>query len=169
MKFRENRLIWILAGICLVLAVATGIILAVTGAPDGTQPPFVPPQFDAAAVDGTPNVPEDLGWYEVYKTGMSFKASVCGEIRIQNGTAKVYFTSPEENTLWLKLRIYNAKGDILGETGLIKPGQYLSDITFDILPEDGEKIVLKLMSYQPGTYHSGGSVTLNTVAQLKGD
>ena len=64
---------------------------------------------------------------------------------------------------------HDRKGDILAETGLIKPGEYLPEITFDSLPDDGEKIILRLMSYQPDTYYSGGSVTLTTVAQIKGE
>lgn len=159
----------ILIGVCLVLAIATGIILAVTGRPSGAQPDFVPPEFDLNAVAGTPTVPENLGWYEVYKTGMSFKASVCGEIKIKDKTAKIYFTSPQENTLWLKLRILNEKGEVLGETALIKPGEYVPEITFETLPKNGKKIILKLMSYQPETYYSGGSASLTTVAQIEGD
>jgi len=164
-----KRTIYILVGICLIMAVATGIILAVTGRPNGEQPDFVPPEFDLNAIAGTPTVPENLGWYEVYKAGMSFIASVCGEIKIKGNTAKIYFTNPAENTLWLKLRVLNEKGETLGETGLIKPGEYLPEITFNQLPKDGEKIILRLMSYQPETYYSGGSVTLTTVAQIKGE
>lgn len=158
-----------MAAVCVVLAITTGIILAVTGRPSEERPDFVPPEFDSNAVSGTPTVPNDLGWYEVYKAGMSFKAMVCGEVRIRNGVAKIYFTNPEDNTLWLKLRVMNEKGDTLAETGLIKPGEYLPEITFDQLPEDREKIILRLMSYQPDTYYSGGSVTLTTVAQIKGE
>ncbi len=160
-----KRIIFILTVICVVCALAAGILLLVTG--KTKAPSFIPPTFDEKSVDGTPQVPEGLGWHEIYKTGMSFRASVCGEIIIENKTAKIYFFNPEENTLWLKLRILNEKGEILGETGLLKPGQYLTEITFDTLPKNGEKIVLKLMSYQPETYYSGGSVSLNTVARFE--
>lgn len=162
-----KRTIYLLFGICLIFAVTAGILLFVPER--AVQPPFVPPEFDSDAIDGIPSVSEELGWREVYKQGMSFKASVCGEIIIQERTAKIYFTNHAENTLWLKVRIFNQNGEILGETGLIKPDQYVEDIIFDKLPEDNEKIILKLMSYQPETYYSGGSVTLNTVAKIQGD
>ncbi len=162
-----KRAVFILTVICVVFALAAGILVAVTGRSE--PPSFVPPPFDKNALDGTPHVPEELGWSEVYKTGMSFRASVCGEIILENDKAEIYFTNPPENTLWLKLRILNKNGDVLGETGLIKPGQYLPEITFDTLPKNGENIVLKLMSYQPETYYSGGSVTMNTVAKTKGN
>ncbi len=167
-KAEQKRLILMLAGVCLAMLIAMCIILAVTHK-EPTPPPFVPPEFDTSAVTGTPEVPDGLGWSEVYKTGMSFRASVCGEVRIdQEGRAKIYFTNPAENTLWLKLRVMGADGKVLGETGLIKPGEYLPEITFEKLPENGEKITLRMMSYQPETYYSGGSVNLTTVATLEG-
>ncbi len=162
--FREARLIFVLAGICLLMLIAMCIILTVTGnTPDA--PEFTPPRFDPAAVEGTPSVPAELGWYEVYKEGMSFRASVCGEIILNDGVAKIYFTNPKGNSLWLKLRILNEDGEILAETGLVKPGEYVPEISFTTLPASGERLVLKLMSYQPETYYSGGSVTLTTVAK----
>lgn len=164
-----KRTICLLTAVCVVLAVITCVILIVTGKPSAEAPKFIPPKFDKNAVKGMPTVPDGLGWYEVYKTGMSFKASVCGEIRIANRSAKIYFTNHEQNTLWLKLRVLNANGDILAETGLLRPGEYLEQITFDTLPSDGEKIALRIMSYQPETYYSGGATTLNTVAQIEGE
>lgn len=165
-KIKEKSLIITLVSVCLVMLVAMCVILAVTAEPP--KQPFVPPEFDAAAVTGTPQVPDGMGYSEIYRQGMSFKASVCGEVRIRDGVASVYLTSPEENTLWLKLRILDSDGNILGETGLIKPGQYVEKITFTKLPKNGEGITLRLMSYQPDTYYSGGSVNLTTVATLEG-
>lgn len=166
MKRIKNSLILVLAGVFLVLSVSACLMAFFGTEP---HPAFVPPQFDSAAAEGTPNVPEGLGWSELYRQGMTFRASVCGEIFIVGRTATVYFTSPKDNTLWLKLRILSENGAILGETGLIKPGQYIPSITFDTLPENGEKIILKLMSYQPETYYSGGAVTMTTVAKITGD
>lgn len=160
------NLIYILSGICLALLIATVLILIFTG---GTSEPqaFTPPPFDEAATKGTPTVPAGMGWSEIYKDGMSFRANLCGEIRIRDGKAKVYFTSPESNTLWMKLRVVNTKGEILAESGLIRPGEYLEEIAFDQIPQHNERITLRIMSYQPETYYSGGAASLNTVAQLE--
>lgn len=167
MKLLRDKRILYLLGICLAMLIAMCIILSVTGKPD--EIPFTPPPFDAAAQNGTPTVPDGLGYNEVYKEGMAYRASICGEIRIdEQGKAKVYLTNPESNTLWIKLRILDEAGKTLGETGLIKPGQYLEEVTFQTLPNSGDKIVLKLMSYQPETYYSGGSVSLTTVAKMEG-
>lgn len=130
---------------------------------------FVPPSFDKGAFRGTPNVPEDKAksYLKVYKDGMSFSAYVCGEVVIDKGYADIYFTNPEENSLWMKLRIFDSKGNVIGETGLIKPNEYIQTVRFDTLPENGEEITMKIMTYEPDTYYSGGAVPLRTQAIVK--
>ena len=128
------------------------------------EPQFVPPSFDAAAVAGTPTVPDGLGYSELDAKGV-YRFSVCGEVKVVDEKADVWFTSPAENTVWLKLRVQNKQtGEILGETGLIKPGEYVQSISFFSAPKKGTAIVLRVMSYEPDTYYSRGEVTLNTVA-----
>ena len=53
-------------------------------------------------------------------------------------------------------------GNTLGETGLIKPGEYVQSVELDRVPKVGTPIVLKIMAYQPDTYYSEGAVSLNT-------
>lgn len=127
---------------------------------------FVPPPFEEGAEQGAPDVPENMGYREVYREGMSFRASICGEVNISEGKADVYFTNSAENSLWMKLRIFDASGKVIAETGLIKPGEYLKTVSFDTVPQNGEKISMKIMTYEPDTYYSGGAVALNTVAKV---
>lgn len=124
---------------------------------------FTPPPFDENAVLGTPDVPENLGWGEV--DAHVYKASICGVVTIENGRADVWFTNLESNTVWLKLRVLDADGNTLGETGLIRPGEYVQSVIFEMIPEVGASIGLKLMAYEPETYYSAGSATLNTTVK----
>ena len=73
----------------------------------------------------------------------------------------VYFTNTEGNEKNLKLRVLDTEGNILGETGLIKPGEYVKNVTLTKTLAAGEKIKLKIMGYEPETYESAGSVSLN--------
>ena len=74
----------------------------------------------------------------------------------------MWLTNPVSNTVWLKVRVLDEKGNTLGETGLIKPGEYVQSVTLDTVPKTGKPIVLKIMAYQPDTYYSEGAVSLNT-------
>lgn len=126
---------------------------------------FIPPDFDSEAIIGVPEPPQELGWSEISQDGMSYRVGICGNIIINNGIADVYFFNSETNMVWLKLRVLDEQDNIICETGLIKPKEYIKSITFDEV-KDGEKIKLKIMAYEPETYYSEGSITLNTNVEI---
>ncbi len=128
------------------------------------QGEFVPPPFDAGAVVGTPDIedPNAIGYTEL--DAKAYKVSVCGLVKLSGDSADIYFTNLETNEVWLKLRVLDEKGNILGETGLIRPGEYVKSVTFtEKVPKVGTKITMKIMGYQPETYYSAGAVNLTTV------
>lgn len=160
LEMNTKKPLIIVSVICL-LAVTAMIIALVSGGRDQTNS-FVPPSFDNTAENGTPSVDEDLGYSEIYQDGMDFKAWICGNVKVNNSSAVVYFTNDPENDVWMKLRILDQSGNTLGETGLIKPGEYVESVKLETVPENGSDIKLKIMAYEPDTYYSAGSVSLNT-------
>jgi len=157
MKSEKKSLILCL--ILCVLALAT-MLLALSFGEKTIQADFVPPPFDSAACIGTPDIPEEVSWQEL--DAKVFRVSVCGEIRISGNMAMVWLTNPASNEIWMKMRILDMDGKILGETGLIKPGQYVKTVPLDKVPKVGTPVVLKVMTYEPETYYSAGSISLNT-------
>lgn len=158
---KNNKPLILAAAICLLSVITMITVLA--NPRKGDVQTFTPPPFEENAVSGVPAVPEGLGWGEL--DAKAYKASVCGVIRVEDSTADVWFTNPESNAVWLKLRILDKEGNVLGETGIIKPGEYVQSVLFRTVPQSGDAIVLKLMAYEPETYHSAGAVTLNTTIQ----
>ena len=149
---------------CLVIAVLSVLCVAFVGCAE-EKPQFVPPAFDANAVVGDHGVAEGTNGYSVLDARGVYKVGVCGVVKVVDNKADVWFNNPAENAVWLKLRVHNKKtGEILGETGLIKPGEYVQTVTFITAPSKGDEIVLRVMSYEPETYYSKGEVTLNTTA-----
>lgn len=121
---------------------------------------FTPPPFESAAVVGSPAVPDGLGWQEL--DARVYKVGICGKFIPKGNSADIWLTNPEGNTVWLKVRVLDEKGSILGETGLVRPGEYVQSVALDTVPKAGTPIVLKIMAYQPDTYYSEGAVSLNT-------
>lgn len=160
---KDNRLP-IVAVLCFISILVMIVTLCSSKEKKGA---FVPPAFESMAQVGTPTVPEDLGWSEL--DAQAFQVSVCGKFVVNDNTADVWLTNPKENTVWLKLRVLDTEGTILGETGLLKPGEYVRCITLQTVPKEGTPIVLKLMAYQPDTYYSEGTVTLNTIVSEGGN
>ncbi len=128
----------------------------------GDEAEFVAPPFESNAVLGTPSVPEDLGYSEVYRDGMGYRFSVCGNVTLDGNEAAIFLTNPEGSGIWLKLRVLDQNGSLLGETGLIKPGEYVEAVTLTGDLPVGTAVVLKIMGYEPETYHSVGAVSLRT-------
>lgn len=157
MKFGENKMLDASAVLCL-LALAAMTVALVFGRPQ-IQAEFVPPPFDENAVFGLPEVPENLSWAEL--DAQMFRVSVCGMVAASDGAADIWMTSPAGNDVWLKLRVLDQNGTILGETGLIMPGQYVRAVVLNEVPAAGTPVSLKIMAYEPETYYSAGSISLN--------
>lgn len=116
---------------------------------------FVPPPFEPNAVAGAPQAPQGYSVLDckAYQVGLLGKLGAQGE---------VWFANPEGNTALLKLRVLDERGNILGETGLLRPGEYVRTVELvrDLRP--GTAVTLKIMGYEPETYFSAGAATLNT-------
>lgn len=163
MKKKKNMPLILAAVICVLSVIAMFAALSAGGKQEAA---FTPPPFEASAQAGTPVVPEGLGWSEL--DAKAFRASVCGVIVPAGETADVWLTNPEDNAVWLKLRVLDADGNILGETGLLRPGEYVQSVTLRSMPKSGSTITLKLMAYEPETYYSAGAASLNTTIRLGG-
>jgi len=150
-------------GIAAVIALIVMIVALVY--PKTAKGEFTPPPFDEGAVAGTPEVPEELGYSELYQNGMAYHFSVCGRIYLTGTEATVYLTNPSDNETWLKIRILDKDGNILGESGIVRPGEYVKDVTLSKALPANTPIALRIMGYVPDTYHSAGVVTLNTTTR----
>ena len=153
MKRNKNLL---LAVLCAALSLTVMLLVLAGAKPKPGE--FTPPPFDTAAVAGSPAVPDDLGYSQL--DCQVYQVSICGK---PNASGDVYLTNPETNDVWLKLRVLDEKGRILGETGLIRPGEYVKTVDLTKVPKAGTPVVLKIMAYEPDTYHSAGAASLNTV------
>lgn len=127
---------------------------------------FVPPDFERAAQTGVPQIPDSAG-YMPLEVEKGFGAGVNGKLTVEDAKTDIWLTSPEDNTVWIKLRIYAEDGRMLGETGILKPGEYVQSVKLSDIPKDTEDVTLKLMAYTPDTWYSAGAAELHTVLQIK--
>lgn len=154
-KQTKNYMLPLAAVLCAVSLALMVFALTRQAAP--TKKEFTPPPFDTSAVVGIPDVPDGLGYNEL--DCQVYKVSLCGKL---NADGNIWLTNPESNEVWLKVRILDAQGNILGETGLIRPGEYVQTVALTTIPKSGTPITLKIMAYEPDTYYSAGAASLNT-------
>ena len=161
----KNKYILPIISMLCVISLALMVIVLATHNKDRGSLEFTPPAFDSWAVSGTPTVPNDLGYTPV-EVEAGYKAYVCGELNEVDGKVDVYFTSVEDNTVLMKLKLIDAKGNTLGETGVIKPGEYVKTLNIDIIPKSTENVKLKIVAYTQDTWYSAGTVALNTILKI---
>ena len=155
---KKDTLITVLAISCVFCLAFMVLALCLGNRPE--EAPFTPPPFDSTAVTGTPTVPEELSWQEL--DAKAFRVGVCGVVTLQGNSADIWLTNHEDNTVWLKARLLDEQGEILGETGLIRPGEYVQTVQFTKAPNKGDKIRIKVMSYTPDVYTSEGVASFET-------
>ncbi len=126
---------------------------------------FVPPKFEENVISDVTEVPDELGYSEL--DAEAYKVGICGNLISQNGTVDIYFTNNQENKVWLKLRVYDDSENIIAETGLIKAGECMKSI--ELSKNYVGDVRIKIMSYEPETYYSMGTVTLNAKLKMRGD
>lgn len=161
----KNKKIYLMATLCVIsLLWMTAVLLWQTKKDVG----FSPPPFEISAQQGTP-VPCDESYTEISQEGMEFSAHLCGKVSVKNKQAFVLFTNDSTNQIWMKLRILDEEGNILGESGLLKPNEYVETVALTKAVKPGCKVKLKIMAYEPETYYSAGSVILNTTLSEGGN
>ena len=161
---KEKKYVMLAAALCAASIIA--MIIALCAPRSAVVGEFIPPEFDASALVGEPSVPSELGYMEPYKEGMSFRAAVCGNLVVNGGEADVYFTNKSESDVWLLLRVTDENGEVLAETGLVRAGEYVKTIRFEKVPTEGQKVLYKVMAYEPETYLSMGYFTVRTEAHI---
>lgn len=160
----DKTVIWVLSGACVLALIAVIVLLFV---PMGTKTAaFTPPEFDPGAVAGEPEVPDDLGWSEI-AIREGYKVKVCGVLNANaDGSLPLWFYSEADNELWVKLRVLDAEGNTLGETGLLRPGEYVERVQLNELAASGA-VKLHVMGYEQNSYYSAGAVDFQTMLQVE--
>ena len=125
--------------------------------------PFSAPDFDAGAVLGEPENIDEPSYQIMEMEGFSFK--VFGEPHIENDELVLCLTNLEKNPAWMKTRIYDENGNILGESGIVKIGEYLRSVHMNAPVSAGQNVVVKMLFYEPETYMSMGTFNLKLVCK----
>ena len=125
---------------------------------------FVPPSFDANALSGEPEVAyPDM--YGTLSLNDEVTVSLYSAPIVTDGTALVCFTADAGNTAWVRLRLQDTDGKILGQSDLLRPGEYVARVKLTTQPDRPEAIA-KILTYEPDTYYSLGTATAQVLLQF---
>ena len=162
-----ERIHKIILGVLSGLVVIGIIVTVIVAVNRGNSNKFTPPPFDETAVSGTPVIEDETLGYGALALKEGFVMMACSSPVVENGEAVVYFTADADNTVWLRLIILTEDGEQLGTTGLLKAGEYVRSIKLSRKIEEDTPVVLKFISYEPDTYYSQGTVSVNVILRVQ--
>ena len=143
--------------VLLAVMICAAVYLAVFWEPGSVRGEFVPPEFDASAQSGAPGTLDEALAYGTLELNKTAVVSMCANVTCENNAARMYFTSHEGNTGWLKIKLFDAEGNLLGQSGLVRPGEYIESVALTTVPKASGLVVAKILIYEPETYLSLGS------------
>lgn len=157
MASREKILVLVAGVLCALSLLVMGVVVL----RHNQTPPFQPPAFDPTAQAGTPTVAEEYQWTPV-EVSEGYTVSLCARPTVEGDQAVVYFTSPQDNQVWVKLQLLTQAGELLGESGVVRNGAYVERVTLTQPVTQDTPVVMQVVAYTPETWYSGGTVQLNT-------
>ena len=143
--------------LAVVLALAAVFTVAAVLVLGGNT--FVPPPFEPMAEKGVPTVTDDTLRYGSVSITADYAVGLCGNAVYGEGMLALYLTSPESNRFWMKAKIYDGDGRLLGESGLLRAGEYVKDIALSSAPS-GDTLTVSVLAYEPDTYYSLGTAEI---------
>lgn len=173
-KIFINVLATLLVLSVVFLIVALVLSISAKKNPNVIKGEFTPPEHEASALVGVPTLTDAekliLGWNVQVPKGATFRAGFPMVVSVADNTARVLFSNPESNTVYLKLRLYGETENLVGETGYIKPGEYIESVTLSAALGDSEKIMIKGMAYTIPTdedtgFRSAGAFTVQSARE----
>lgn len=116
------------------------------------------------------NIEDDFVELETYGILMvqeGYQIGICGQPNYQDGKIAVGFTNCTENSVWMQLCILNKKRELLYQTGLIRPGEWIKEIDVGDSVKNNQEVILQICGYEPESYYSVGEVCLETILKEK--
>lgn len=166
MNKNQKFIIACMAVVLAVMLVVLGVLINRQTEPEVTD--FVAPTFEQTAMTG---VPEDVDAglnYQTFSVEDQMIFGMCGNLTLSDdNTVDVYFTSDASNSFWSKIRLLDEKGNVLGESGLIRAGEYVQSVTITNPPKESCTVIAKILTYEEETYYSKGSVTAQIILNIE--
>lgn len=153
---KNQKTVITVVGVILAVFIAATVAVFVYKQNDSG---FVPPDFDANAVSGYPTVVDEYAQYQNIRVNEDFAFSMCLCPRYNNGKAEIYLAAAKDNNAYTLIKLYDKDGALIGESGLLKPGEYVQYVDIAFVPSEDTEITARVLSYEPKTYYSLGTAS----------
>lgn len=158
----EQKIIITCAGIliCTILTLAVVFVVKMNQTVKGD---YVQPEFDPSAASADVDSLNSIESFSLLQATESLGVGMQCDVYLVNDKYQVNFYSVDTNTDYLLVKILDESGEkLLGQSGLIKPGEYIEYVDAISVPKKNQNIKIKVYTYETDTYLSKGAFSLNT-------
>lgn len=150
----------IIVAVFALIFVAALVVLVVVASrrPDVIISEFKAPPFEENAILGVPEGVDKLENYREIDVNGNYKFALAGTPLLDGDKLLVHFSSHEDNNAWLLIRIYDMQGNKIGESGILRAGEYVEAVSLSGSCS-ADSVRVKILSYEPQTYYSLGTAS----------
>ncbi len=115
---------------------------------------FRVPEHEACVAAGIPSE-ENVQHYEELPVKEGYVVGLDTSPLYRDGRLYLNIANPKDNTVWFLVRVYLGK-KLIAETGIFYQDEYVESIACSRELSKNDKILIRILAYEPDTYHSEG-------------
>lgn len=147
----RKKKIGIITSLSLILCIFLGYLYIRYAEGYGT---FRAPEHETGVTQGIPSG-ENVQHYEELPVREGYAVGVDTSPLYRDGRLYLNVANLKDNTVWFLVRVYMGD-ERIAETGIFYPDEYVEDISCRRKLSANDKILIKVLAYEPDTYHSEG-------------
>lgn len=153
MDKKEKIIITVTAALLAVALIVTAIVFFV----QKKKNDFTPPPFDKGAISGKPAVDNDEFQYRTVTVSENLSFSLCMCPLYEAGMADIFLTNDGSSNAYIRIVLFDTEGNLIGESGLVRPGEYIESVSLSISYEKDTAVKAKILTYDRKNYYSMGT------------
>lgn len=155
---RRKKIIGIITSLSLILCICLGYIYIRYA--EGYRT-FRAPKHEASAAEGIPS-PKNVQHYEELPVREGYAVGVDTSPLYRDGKLYLNVANRKSNTVWLLVQVY-MEDELIAKTGIFYPNEYVEKLSCSKKLSANDKVLIKILAYEPDTYHSEGVAQISTV------
>lgn len=156
---KKRKIAIIISIILFLIAIAIVIITS--------QIKYRPPKFDENALTGVPS-PDESFLYDTVKSDFGYSFGIAANLYQQEDrSCKIFLTNPKKSNVYLMCEIADQSTDeVLYESGVIKPGEYIEAVqSVSKFANEAKKVSVKVHAFEKDSWVSAGTTELDMMLQ----
>lgn len=122
---------------------------------------FQTPEREVGTAEGIPDI-EHVQHYEKLDIREGYGVGIDTSPVFHDNRLYLNVANLKDNNVWFLVRLY-LDDEQIGETGIFYPNEYVESIVCSKKLSPNDKVLTRIMAYEPDTYHSEGVVQIYTM------